>query len=639
MNLEKRLENLKEAIDLEYNYEKKRYEETLKSKSIKELAEDGMIWYPLQILESGYTVGEYPFLTLELDESKLVPHQFKSGSMIKFFQNQDGNIHLNSERASIYYISNNQVKIILECDEFPDWYRDGKIGIASDFDEKSIKEMKIALNEITNAKNNHLADLRDKFYGIKLTSSIQPISFFPKNQSLNSSQINAIEHILGLEDFLIIHGPPGTGKTTTLVEAIYQLSKKEKQVLVCSPSNSATDLLVEKLFSIGLKVLRLGNISRVNESVLSQTLDYKIDKSSEMLEIKKLRRKADEYRKMASKYKRQFGADEREQRRLLINEVKEINKHIRWIEDFLVKKIMEESQVICTTLVGTRHNYLKDMRFNTVIIDEVSQALEPATWIPILKADKVILAGDPFQLPPTIKNIEAEKLGFNTTLLDVGYKIENRVFLLDTQYRMKSEIMGFSNILFYNNQLKAAENTDAHFFQIDEIVFPPMLFVDTAGCGFEEKRNINTESLYNPDECKLLFDYMQKILVDLKYQYDDFSIGVIAPYREQVEYMKRYDKEFSQLSLSYSIDISTIDSFQGQERDIIFISLVRSNYEGSLGFLKDYRRINVALTRAKKMLRVFGDGATLSQDKFYSQWLNYTQSNNAYQSAWEVMPD
>lgn len=635
-----RLEKLAQAIQTEFQHDKTIYEDTLKKLSVKELVAKGLVWYPLRINETGYTVGEYPFLTVEIAEDKLEPHQFKSGSMIRFFQNLDGNIHSNSVRASVYYISSYQMKIILEDDDFPDWYQDGKIGVATDFDEKSYKEMRRALAEVEKASPPHpIAALRDKFYGLKTTAPIQPIFFIPKNTSLNPSQILAIENILGTEDFLIIHGPPGTGKTTTLVEGIYQLTKKESQILVCSPSNSATDLLVEKLAGIGLKVLRVGNISRVNEDVLSQTLDAKIDASLEMVEIKKLRKKADEYRKMANKYKRQFGPDDREQRRLLLHEAKEIHKHIRWIEDYLVKKILEESQVICTTLVGSQQHYLKDLKFKTLVIDEVSQALEPATWIPILKAEKVILAGDPFQLPPTIKSREAEKQGLSITLMDIGFQIKNRVFLLDTQYRMKEEIMGFSNLVFYENKLKAAANTEEHYFQIQDKRYPSLVFIDTAGCGFNEKKNEHSESLYNPNETKLLFDYLSQRLLELKYQYDHISVGVIAPYREQVEYMKSYDREFSQLKLSYDIDISTIDSFQGQERDIICISLVRSNDEGNIGFLKDYRRINVALTRARKMLIVIGDSATLSQDNFYNQWLDYCHAHNAYKSAWEFMEE
>jgi superfamily I DNA and/or RNA helicase len=204
---------------------------------------------------------------------------------------------------------------------------------------------------------------------------------------------------------------------------------------------------------------------------------------------------------------------------------------------------------------------------------------------------------------------------------------------------MKEEIMGFSNLVFYENKLKAAANTEEHYFQIQDKRYPSLVFIDTAGCGFNEKKNEHSESLYNLNETKLLFDYLSQRLLELKYQYDHISVGVIAPYREQVEYMKSYDREFSQLKLSYDIDISTIDSFQGQERDIICISLVRSNDEGNIGFLKDYRRINVALTRARKMLIVIGDSATLSQDNFYNQWLDYCHAHNAYKSAWEFMEE
>lgn len=633
-----RLDSLVKAIESEYKQEKTLYEETLKKLSLHELSRRGLVWYPLKINETGYTVGEYPYLTVEIADDKLQTHQFKGGSMIRLFHNHQGDIHTYSVRASVYYISGNQAKIILDEDDFPDWCHDGKIGIALDFDEKSFNEMKMAMNEVIQAApHSPLGNLRDALYGLKKLGDVRPHTFLPLNKNLNTSQINAIEHILGMEDFAIVHGPPGTGKTTTIVEAIYQLSKREKHILVCSPSNSATDLLVERLSEIGVKTLRLGNISRVNEHVLSQTLEMKISQSVEMVEIKKLRKKADEYKKMANKYKRQFGPEEREQRKLLLQEAKEILKHIRWIEDYLVKKILDESQVICSTLVGSQQHYIKDIKFQTIVIDEASQALEPASWIPIAKAHKLILAGDPFQLPPTVKSREAEKLGFATTLMDIGFEVKERVFLLDTQYRMNADIMGFSNLSFYENKLKAGSNTENHFFETKGYRYPSLLFIDTAGCGYDEKKSEFSESIANPDEAKLLFDYMSKLMVDLKYQYDILSVGIIAPYRGQVEYMKNYDLTYSQLRQNYDVDISTIDSFQGQERDIIAISLVRSNTDGEIGFLKDYRRINVALTRAKKMLIVFGDSTTLTHDVFYNKWLDYCQERQAYKSAWEFM--
>jgi superfamily I DNA and/or RNA helicase len=632
-----RLQKLATAIDLEHKYEKTLYLESISKKSIHELVVDGIAWYPLQIAETGYSIGEYPYLTLEIAEDKLKAHKFRSGAIIQFFQNLDGDIQKNAVSGTIFYISRNRVKIILEQNELPDWYDEGKIGIIIDYDEKSIKEMKAALVEIINAKDSAAADIRDILYRNKTRNANHPQSFFPKNKQLNASQIHAIENILGCEDIAIIHGPPGTGKTTTIVEAILQLTKKEPQILVTAPSNSAVDLLVEKLHDSDLRVIRIGNLSRISEEILSHTLDSKIENSPEFLEIKKLRKKADEFRKMAHKYKRNFGADEREQRRLLLSEVKDIHKHIIWIEDYLVHKILDNAQVICTTLVGCQTKYLKNRTFSTCFIDEVSQALEPATWIPILKSTKLVLAGDPFQLPPTVKNIEAEKLGLAQTILDIGFQLTENVFLLDTQYRMKSEIMGFSNLIFYNNKLKAAPNTDTHFFQIGGMMYPPLIFIDTAGCGYEEMKNAKTESLYTPDECKLLFDYLEQLMMELTYAYSEISIGIIAPYREQVLYMKQYDFENKQLCAHHNIDIDTIDSFQGQERDIIFISMVRSNNESQIGFLNDYRRMNVAFTRAKGMVRVFGDSATLSQDEFYSKWIDYCHSVAGYKSAWELI--
>lgn len=637
METPERLLQLQKALELEHQYEKKLYEESISKKTLLQMVQDGIVWYPLQIIETGYTIGEYPYLTLEISNDKLVSHKFKSGSILKFFQNVDGNIQTNAVEGTIFYISRNQTKIILSQNELPDWYNDGKIGILIDYDEKSSKEMKDALQEVIKLKEGPTAILREIVYSHRSPKSKNPISFQPKNQSLNPSQINAIENILGNEDIAIIHGPPGTGKTTTIVEAIYQLAKKESQILVTASSNSAVDLLVEKLHNTDLQVIRIGNLSRINEEILSHTLDSKIEHSPEYLEIKKLRKKAEEYRKMALKYKRNFGPDEREQRKLLLNEVKEINKHIIWIEDYLVNKILNDAQVICTTLVGVQTKFLKNKKFKTCVIDEVSQALEPATWIPILKSEKIILAGDPFQLPPTVKNNEAEKMGLSKTLLDIGFQLKENVFLLDTQYRMKPEIMGFSNIVFYENKLKAARNTEDHFFQIGESRYHPLEFIDTAGCGFEEVRNEKTESLYNPEECKLVFDYLEQLMLELTYAYNDQSIGVIAPYREQVIYMKQYELDNKNLQSHYDLDINTIDSFQGQERDIIFISMVRSNEDGQIGFLKDYRRMNVAFTRAKKLVRVFGDSTTLSQDHFYNQWIDYCHSINGYKSAWEYL--
>lgn len=630
-----RLEKLQEALKQEYLKENQIYQSLLLSMNFLERVENGFSWYPLSIEESGFTLGEYPYLTVSIDEKKLQSHQFKAGSIIHFFQNQNGDISENSLKGSVYYISKNTAKIILEADDFPEWLHNGKLGMIAAFDEKSLREMEKALKQILIEKDTSAALLRDILYNDK-KANFQSKSFFPKNQNLNHSQIQAIENILGDNILTVLHGPPGTGKTTTLVEAIYQKSKAEGKILVCAPSNNAVDLLVEKLAKIQVPVLRIGHLSRINEEVIHQTIEYKIEQSKEFQDIKKLRKQADEFRRMALKYKRNFGKEEREQRQLLLKEAKDCVAHSRNIEDYLVSKLLDQAKVICTTLVGSTNHYLKDLIFDSCFIDEASQALEPATWIPILKSKKTILAGDPFQLPPTVKSPDAEKMGLAKTLLDISFEKNINIHLLDTQYRMNEQIMEFSNQQFYNGKLKAGDNVKLHYFQTQENL-SPILFIDTAGCGFDEVQNEKTQSIFNPEEAHLLFSHLDKLLNELTYFDHNISVGIIAPYKQQSIYLKEYDAENKHFAQNFDVSIHTIDSFQGQEKDIIYISLTRSNSDAEIGFLKDYRRMNVAMTRARKQLIILGDSTTLASDKFYSALIDYCQSNNYYKSAWEYL--
>ena len=630
-----RLEKLQEALKQEYIQENQTYQALLLSMNFAERVENGFSWYPLAIEESGFTLGEYPYLTVSIDEKKLQSHQFKSGSIIHFFQNQNGDITENSLKGSIYYISKNTAKIILEADDFPEWLHNGKLGMIAAFDEKALREMEKALKQILIEKDTPAALLRDILYNDK-KANFQSKTFFPKNQNLNTSQIQAIENILGDNIITVLHGPPGTGKTTTLVEAIYQKSKIEGKILVCAPSNNAVDLLVEKLAEIQVPVLRIGHLSRINEEVIHQTIEYKIEQSKEFQDIKKLRKQADEYRRMANKYKRNFGKEEREQRQLLLKEAKDCVAHSRNIEDYLVSKLLDQARVICTTLVGSVNNYLKDFIFDSCFIDEASQALEPATWIPILKSKKIILAGDPFQLPPTVKSPEAEKMGLTKTLLDITFEKNINIHLLDTQYRMNEQIMEFSNNQFYQGKLKAGTNVKTHYYQTQENV-PPVLFIDTAGCGFDEVQNEKTRSIYNPDEAQLLFSHLDKILSELTYNHHDISIGIIAPYKQQAIFLKEFDAENKNFAQNFDVATHTIDSFQGQEKDIIYISLTRSNPDAEIGFLKDYRRMNVAMTRARKQLIILGDSTTLASDKFYGALIDFCQEKDYYKSAWEFL--
>jgi ATP-dependent RNA/DNA helicase IGHMBP2 len=433
-----------------------------------------------------------------------------------------------------------------------------------------------------------------------------------------------------------VHGPPGTGKTTVLVQAIQSIiARDKKQVLVVAPSNTAVDLLSEKLSEKGLNVLRVGNPARVSERLLSLTLDNRISEHSSMKDIRKMKKQAAEFINLAHKYKRNFGKAEREQRKALFDEAHKILKASDNMEQYITRDIIAKAQVITATLVGANHNTVQHLRYETVVIDEAGQAIEPACWIPLLKAKKLVMAGDHCQLPPTIKSMEAANKGLSTTLLEKSVsRHPGSVVLLQEQYRMNEMIMGYSSKVFYGDKLRAHESVAHHtLFPGDQ----PLLFIDTAGCGFEE--NTESTSISNPEEAAFLFKHLNQFVAGLQtyYSIDNFpSIAIISPYRQQIEVMKdQLSGTAALLLLGGKISINTIDSFQGQERDIVYISMTRSNTDNNIGFLSDIRRMNVAMTRARKKLVVIGDSGTLSQLPFYAGFISYAENNGAYQSAWE----
>lgn len=625
---------LKHLINLEKRDDFLQYSEFIKNSTLEQRRYKGICWQPLKIVDSGFGLGDYPFLILERTKTLDTPHQFSGGKMVSIYLvNGDG--EYDSVNGTIHWAEKNKLKVILNTDDFPDWVHKHSIGINLLFDEKSFKEMNNALDALLNKENKRARELLGKSIGVSDLHFRKETEF--ELPHLNESQNRAMNQVLSALDITVIHGPPGTGKTTTLVETISQLIKREKQVLVCAPSNSACDLLAEKLHKKGLNTVRLGNLSRIDPEIVELTLEEKIGSHDRAKEIKTVKRKATELRNMASKYKRNFGKSERDQRRLMYKEAKAFANEAVELENYIIEDLLENAEVICTTLVGANHKYLRGRLFKTVVIDESAQALEPACWIPILKSEKVVLAGDPFQLPPTVKSDEARKEGLDVTLIEKCIQNQPEVSLLNLQYRMNNDIMGFSNSQFYAGELSAHESVAEHKLEeLENYNNTPVEYIDTAGTGFNEEQSRESRSSENPGEKELLFKHLKTLLDDKKFDLNT-SIGIISPYKAQVLSMQEYLSE-EELS-SYDVTINTIDSFQGQERDVIYISLVRSNEDGSIGFLSDLRRMNVAMTRAKKKLVVIGDSATLGSNKFYSDFLTYVESNGIYKSAFEFIYD
>jgi superfamily I DNA and/or RNA helicase len=592
----------------------------LKRSSISERKKNGITWFPLRITETGFGLGAYPFLVVERNPGDRLNHQFQSAAPVSLFSAADGNEQL-SINGTVGYVDDQRMKITFFCDEMPDWIDDGKLGVNLLFDSRTYDEMFKALNVLINLEKGRLKKLRDVILGYD-RPTVKRIDFI-SSARLNESQNAAMNGILAADDIAVVHGPPGTGKTTTLVESVVQLLREEKQVMVCAPSNAATDHLAKSLYARGLKVVRIGNLAKVESDNTALTLDVLIQQEKDFKQIRELKKRAIELRKMGGKYKRNFGREESEQRKLIFNESKNLSKEARELENYLVEKVLGDAQVIACTLIGSSSDYLQGRKFSTVIIDEAGQGIEPAVWVPILKADKVVMAGDPYQLPPTVKSVDAERQGLSVTLLEKAIQRHDAVFLLRTQYRMNTLIMEFSNRKFYHGQLEAHPSVaEWHIESSPQVVE----FVDTAGCGFEEQASEESSSRCNPEEARLLRLHFDQLAPDTS-----LSVGVISPYRAQVELLQETFADVSQVS------VNTIDSFQGQERDVIYMSLARSNPKSEIGFLKDYRRMNVAMTRARKKLVIIGDSATLGNDRFYGDFLSYAEEIGAYKSAWEYL--
>lgn len=634
MTSEEELLKTLDLIRIEKQADLELYRQKVLNTPLHRKTKEGICWYPIRVKRHYIGTGERVIMEIERTTELDQPHVFGSGKVVSVFSNANHKADQNHTGGVINYVRDNTMLITMNADDLPDWMDDGHLGVDVMFDEMTYREMEFALKAVIKADEGRITELREVLLGKKEAA-------FNEDQhvhvtGLNSSQEKALNKVLSAQDVGIIHGPPGTGKTTTLVHAIHEAVKTEKQVLVCAPSNAAVDLLAEKLCEVGLEVIRIGHPARVNEQSLSKTLDARIANHEYYKDLKSMRKQMEKLRTMAGKYKRQFGFHEKQQRRLLYQEVKALKGDADVMELYIINDLLQRADVITCTLVGSSHPQLRGKRYKSVFIDEAAQALEPACWIPILRADRVIFAGDHFQLPPTIKSIDAARNGLATTLVEKCIQRQPKTAsMLQVQYRMHEAIMRFSSRYFYHDELVAHESVRDALIN-NEI--PPIDFIDTAGCGFNETQDPETLSRFNSEEAQLLLQRIEKLIEEIGTEDWGYTIGLIAPYRAQVDHLKKLVESSDILeNFKTFITINTVDAFQGQERDIIAISFVRSNDKSEVGFLGDIRRTNVAMTRAKKKLIMVGDSATLGSHPFYLEVLDYVQQKGFYRNAWEVM--
>jgi superfamily I DNA and/or RNA helicase len=624
------------------------------SASIKERRRRGLTWYPVTITQEDIGFGGKVVLELERPASRQDLHLFQVGKNACVFSNAPGYSGPDRPVLSGVVTSVRRNKLLLATtkESLPDWVLNAStLGIDLTFDEVSYREMNQAMADVMGAHGNRLAELRDVLLGAKQASFREHKAddlFYPS--ALNDSQLVALRHVVSAQDVAIIHGPPGTGKTTTLVQTILETVRRERRVLVCAPSNTAVDLLTEKLAERGVNVIRLGNPSRVSDLLLQHTLDAGVMAHASYSKMHAMRQTAEQHRETASELAkegvRNFGFEGRQQRQWLKEEARTLRQAADDLERFMTEDVLESVQVITCTLVGASNRHIRHLSFETVFIDEAAQALEPGCWIPIAKGQRIVLAGDHHQLPPTVKSEKAAQEGLRETLFEKCIQRQpDTARMLTVQYRMHAHIMGFSSEKFYGGQLVPHPSVRHAGLEAYDLRFAPdwpVEFIDTAGCGFLEVAIPESRSTANPEEANLLLERLAQLLEpygpieQAEHQHAPLTIGVIAPYRAQINYLKdaiEDNEVLNGLLLHRRLSVGTVDSFQGQERDIIAISLTRSNPQGEIGFLSDIRRMNVGMTRARRKLLLVGDSSTLCSHPFFVELLAYVKGVGGYRKA------
>lgn len=638
-------------LQLEYYTEKEAFHKLTEQMGMQRKVKRGDAWFPLQVGKSFYNSLNQTAIEVFRTSDQDIEHNFEFGRPVMFFRSEGSEeLKYFSFTGTVSYVDGDRMVVtvpdsapLLELQQSTD-----PIGVQLSFDETSYKLMFEALDRVMKAKNNRLAYLRDLFYSHQKAGrfSFEPMKF----PWLNPTQERAVNEVLWAKDVAIVHGPPGTGKTTTLVEAINETLMRESQVLVCAQSNMAVDWISEKLVDRGINVLRIGNPTRVNDKMLGFTYERRFESHADYPQLWAIRKAIRELRKNRKK-----GSENYHQK------MDRLKSRAAEIELRINAELFGEARVIACTLVGSAHHLLEGMKFGTLFIDEAAQALEAACWIPMKRASRVILAGDHCQLPPTVKSIAALRAGLGKTLMErIAENKPEVVTLLKIQYRMNDEIMRFSSDWFYGGKVESAPQIKYRsVLDYDH----PITWIDTSNeenqitiegedapedsastsssvsaanqnsdLNFKEQFVGESFGRINKAEAELtlltLAEYFTKIGKQRVLE-ERIDVGIISPYRAQVQYLKKLIKKYEFFKpYRRLISVNTVDGFQGQERDVILISLVRSNDEGQIGFLKDLRRMNVAMTRARMKLIILGNKDTMTKHPFYKKLWEYVEAIN-----------
>ncbi len=613
------LQRQRALLEIEYNCEKEAFRKQTETMGLQRKVKRGDAWFPLKVGRSYYNSLNQLAIEITRQTDTEIEHNFEFGRPVCFFSvDEKQNIKYFKSTGTVSFVDGDRMVVIIPDDgQAIELQNKDNIGIQLFFDESSYRLMFDALDRTMNAKNNRLASLRDLFYSRQKAEkfTFRPIAF----PWLNPTQEHAVNEVLWAKDVMVVHGPPGTGKTTTLVEAIYETLHRENQVLVCAQSNMAVDWISEKLVDRGVNVLRIGNPTKVNDKMLSFTYERRFESHPDYPQLWSIRKAIRELRQH-----RKRGDDNYHQK------VDRLKSRATELEIRINAELFGEARVIASTLVGSANRLLEGQKYGTLFIDEAAQALEAACWIPARRATRIIFAGDHCQLPPTVKSIAALKAGLGKTLME--RIVENKpevVSLLKIQYRMNDDIMKFSSDYFYDGQVESAPQIKYRGILDYDI---PMSWVNTAGMEFKEEFVGESFGRVNKNEAELTLSTLEEYFTKIgkeRILEERIDVGIISPYRAQVQYLRRllkkreFFKPYRKL-----ISVNTVDGFQGQERDVILISLVRANDDGEIGFLRDLRRMNVAITRARMKLIILGDADTMCRHPFYKKLYDYVRQLN-----------